>query len=157
KVDVRSGNVVGKIDVDEAANASDIELSADGRVAYVVDLVFNSFHILNTARGQNGNPTTVFAAVSSNGPGGASPTKGCIPEALRSVSREDPFRMAPQAQITTIDGYDPVHFDPLEPDPTKQYKVVSTGVDFDTATFQAGGGSQMKLVPDGIGTAPYGV
>src|SRR5262249_22817687 len=55
KIDVGSGNVVGKIDVDEAANASDIELSADGGAAYIVDLNFNSYHILNTARGQGGD------------------------------------------------------------------------------------------------------
>ena len=86
KVDLGSGNVVGKVDVDEANNATDIEFSPDGTVAYVVDLMFNSYHIFNTLRGQGGDPTTVFAAVSSNGPGGADPTKGCISEALRSVT-----------------------------------------------------------------------
>src|SRR5262249_48017334 len=148
KVDLGSGNVVGKVDVDEAANASDIELSPDGSVAYVVDLMFNSYHVFNTARGQNGNPTTAFGSPSSYGPGGVDPNKGCIPEALRSVTNEGNFRMAPQSQITTIDGYDPV-------DPS--FTVVNTGVEFDAATYQATGASQMKLVPDGIGTAPFGV
>jgi hypothetical protein len=147
KVDLGSGNVVGKIDVDEANNATDIELSADGRVAYVVDLMFHSFHIFNTARGQNGNPTTLFAAVSSNGPGGADPGVACIPEALRSVEGESRFRMSPQAQITPIDGYDPV-------DPS--FATVNTGVEFDVAAYHAGT-PQMKAVPDSIGSAPIGV
>ncbi len=148
KVDLGSGDVVGKVDIDEANNATDIELSADGRVAYVVDLMFNSYHVFNTARGQNGNPTTLFAAVSSNGPGGAKPDTGCIAEALRSVSGEGPFRMTPQAQITPIDGYDPI-------DPN--FASVQTGVEFDAATYQATGVSQMVAVPDSIGTAPIGV
>jgi DNA-binding beta-propeller fold protein YncE len=148
KVDLGSGNVAGKVDVDEAANASDIELSPDGRVAYVVDLMFNSYHIFNTLRGQGGNPTTVFAAVSSNGPGGADATKGCISEALRSVKSEAPFRMAPQSQITTIDGYDPIDVN---------FAAVNTGVEFDAATYQTTGASVMKAVPDGVGTAPFGV
>ena len=76
KVDINSGNVVGKIDVDEAANASDIELAADGHEAYVVDLNFNSYHIFNTARGQGGDPTTLFAPVSTFGPGGANASQG---------------------------------------------------------------------------------
>jgi len=148
KVDLGSGNVVGKIDVDEANNATDIELSADGRVAYVVDLMFHSYHVFNTSRGQNGNPTTLFAAVSTNGPGGAKPETGCIAEALRSVTGEGPFRVAPQAQITPIDGYDPV-------DPS--FAPVKTGVEFDAATYQATGASQMLAVPDSIGSAPIGV
>ncbi len=147
KVDLGSGNVVGKIDIDEANNATDIELSADGRAAHVVDLMFNSYHVFNTARGQNGNPTTLFSSVSSNGPGGADPAAPCISEALRSVTSEADYRMAPQAQITPIDGYDPV--DPaLNP--------VNTGVEFDAAAYHAGT-PQMKLVPDAIGTAPTGV
>src|SRR5262249_51938748 len=148
KVDLGSGNVVGKIDVDEANNATDIELSADGRVAYVVDLMFHSYHIFNTARGQNGSPTTLFAAVSSNGPGGANPAAGCIPEALRSVTGEGRFRMAPQAQITPIDGYDAID---------TNFASVNTGVEFDAATYQASGASQMLAVPDSIGSAPIGV
>jgi hypothetical protein len=148
KVDLASGDVVGKIDIDEANNATDIELSADGRVAYVVDLMFNSYHVFNTARGQNGNPTTLFAAVSSNGPGGADPTANCIPEALRSVTGEGRFRMAPQAQITPIDGYDAVD---------QTFAPVQTGVEFDAATYHDTGVSQMRAVSDAIGTAPIGV
>src|SRR5262245_32655371 len=147
KVDLGSGNVVGKIDVDEANNATDIELSADGRVAYVVDLMFNSYHVFNTARGQNGNPTTLFASVSTNGPGGARPEAACIPAALISVSPERDYRMSPQAQITPIDGYNPV-------DPA--FNPVNTGVEFDAAAFHAGT-PRMKPVPDAIGTAPTGV
>ena len=110
--------------------------------------MFNSYHIFNTLRGQGGDPTTVFAAVSSNGPGGADPSKGCISEALRSVKSEAPFRMAPQSQITTIDGYDPID---------TNFAAVKTGVEFDAATYQSTGASVMKLVPAGVGTAPFGV
>jgi DNA-binding beta-propeller fold protein YncE len=148
KIDVGSGNVVGKIDVDEAANASDIELSADGGAAYIVDLNFNSYHILNTARGQGGDATTAFAPVSTFGPGGADASKGCIPQALTSVTSEAPFRKEPQSQITTIDGYDPID---------QAFASVNTGVEFDATTYQTTGASQMKAVPDGIGTAPFGV
>src|SRR5262249_6105464 len=148
KIDVGSGNVVGKIDVDEAANASDIELSADGGAAYIVDLNFNSYHILNTARGQGGDATTAFAPVSTFGPGGANASKGCIPQALTSVTSEAPFRREPQSQITTIDGYDPID---------QTFAAVKTGVEFDAATYQTTGASQMKTVPDGVGTAPFGV
>ena len=52
KLDGDERSVVGKIDVDEANNATDIEFSADGTVAYVVDLMFNSYHVFNTARGR---------------------------------------------------------------------------------------------------------
>jgi DNA-binding beta-propeller fold protein YncE len=148
KVDINSGNVVGKIDVDEAANASDIELAQDGREAYVVDLNFNSYHIFNTARGQGGDPTTLFAPVSTFGPGGANSSKGCIPQALTSVTSEAPFRVDAQSQITTIDGYDPID---------TNFASVNTGVEFDTLTYQTIGKSQMRLVPDGVGTAPIGV
>jgi hypothetical protein len=148
KVDRGSGTVVGKVDVDEAANASDIELSADGGAAYVVDLNFNSYHIFKTARGQDGDPTTIFAPVSSFGPGGAAPSHGCIPQALPSVTSETPFRKMPQSQITTIDGYDPI-------DPS--FAPVNTGVEFDAVTYQTAGTSQMRPVSDGIGTAPIGV
>lgn len=152
KVDAASGNVVGKVDVDEANNATDIELSADGRVAYVVDLMFNSFHVFNTARGQGGDPTTLFAAVSSNGPGGANPQNDCISEPLRSVSSERDFRLAPQAQISVLDPINPVQL----VDPTT-FKPVSTGAEYDAGNFIATSTSRMLAVPDGIGTAPMGV
>ena len=52
KVDLGERERVGKIDVDEANNASDIEFSPDGTVAYVVDLMFNSYHVFNTRAGR---------------------------------------------------------------------------------------------------------
>lgn len=152
KVDVASGNVVGKIDVDEANNATDIELSADGRVAYVVDMMFNSYHVFNTARGQGGDPTTLFAAVSSNGPGGANPGNACVPEPLRAVSSERDFRLAPQAQISVLDPINPVKL--VEP---ATFLPVSTGAEYDAGNFIATSTSRMLAVPDGIGTAPMGV
>ena len=56
KLDLGSGNVVGKIDIDEANNATDIEFSPDGRVAYVVDLMFHSYHVFNTRAGPERQP-----------------------------------------------------------------------------------------------------
>jgi hypothetical protein len=140
--------VLGKIDVDEANNATDIEFSADGTTAYVVDLMFDSYHLFSTRKGQAGDVTTVFAPPSAFGPGGADPTAPCVPDALQPVANEVPFRIAPQAQLSVIDGFNPV-------DTT--FTVVSTGVDFDTATFMTSGLSRMRPVPDGIGTAPIGV
>jgi DNA-binding beta-propeller fold protein YncE len=157
KLDGGDGHVVGKLDIDEANNATDIEFSTDGGVAYVVDHMFNSIHIFNTRKGQDGDVTTLFAAPSSFGAGGADASRPCISDALNSVTGEARFRMAPQSQITTIDGYNPVRYDPSEPDPAKQYTVANTGLDFDTATYMSTGASQMRPVPDGIGTAPFGV
>jgi hypothetical protein len=148
KLDAADGHVVGKLDIDEANNATDIEFSADGATAYVVDVMFNSYHVFNAKKGQGSDVTTLFAAPSSFGPGGADPTMACIANALQSVTAEGPFRMSPQAQITVIDGYNPI-------DPA--LTVVSTGVEFDTKTFQASGVSQMRPAPDGIGTGPIGV
>src|SRR5262249_14423278 len=150
KLDPVAGTQVGKLDFDEANNATDIEFSTDGTTAYVVDLTFNSFHILNTKKGQGADVTTLFAGPSAYGPGGADPTTQCDGQALAGIVGEQPFRMAPQAQITTIDGYDPVD---------QSYTVVSTGVEFDARAFQESGGvtNQMKPVADGIGTAPIGV
>ena len=102
------GNTVGGIDIDGANNATDIELSPDGATAYVVDQMFNSYHVFSTARGQDGDPTTVFGPVSRNGPGGVDPPAICIPDAFGAVGSEGPFRRAPQAQLTAVDGYDPV-------------------------------------------------
>jgi hypothetical protein len=154
KIDVASGNVVGKVDVDEANNATDIELSADGRVAYVVDLMFNSYHIFNTLRGQGGDPTTLFAPVSANGPGGANPDRGCISAALQSVTSERDYRLAPQAQISVLDPINPVEL--VDPN-TNTFAPVSTGVEYDAGNFVATSTSRMLAVPDGIGTAPMGV
>ncbi len=148
KLDGTTGARVGKIDVDEANNATDIEFSADGRVAYVVDLMFNSYHVFNTRRGQDGDATTLFASVSAFGPGGADPNAECQSDALAAVRSEAPFRLAPQAQISVIEGYDPVD---------AQWNVVNTGLEFDAVTYMATGTSRMKAVPDGVGTAPIGV
>ncbi|MCW5892093.1 MAG: hypothetical protein KIT14_16335 [bacterium] len=151
KLDGVTGAVVGKIDVDEANHATDLEFSADGDVAYVVDQMFHSYHVFNTARGQGGDPTTLFAGVAANGPGGADPAANCIPDALNQIRNERPYRMAPQAQITPIDGYDPVKIG--------DYSKVETGVDFDAATYMSTVPpiEKMRLVPDAIGTAPIGV
>ena len=64
KLDLGSGAVVGKIDVDEANQGTDLAFSSDGTTAYTVDMFFNSFHLFDTQRGQDGNPTTLFASVS---------------------------------------------------------------------------------------------
>jgi DNA-binding beta-propeller fold protein YncE len=151
KLDGATGAVVGKIDVDEANHATDLEFSADGGVAYVVDQMFHSYHVFNTARGQGGDPTTLFAGVAANGPGGADPSARCIPDALNQIRTEGPYRMAPQAQITPIDGFDPVRIG--------DYARVDTGVDFDAATYMSTSPpiEQMRPVPDAIGTAPIGV
>src|SRR5206468_7425430 len=61
KLDATSGAVVGKLDIDEANNATDIELSPDGTTAYVVDLMFNSYHVFDTRKGQGADVTTLFA------------------------------------------------------------------------------------------------
>jgi len=154
KLSAADGTRVGKIDIDEAAIASDIDFSADGTTAFVVDQAFNSYHIFNTRKGQGTDVTTIFAAPSALGPGGADPSMPCLPAALPHVTSEVPFRIAPQSQIVTIDGYDPID---------SSFNVVKTGVDFDARTYYEtglGGGtpvSQMRAVPDGIGTAPLGV
>src|SRR5206468_3008983 len=129
-------------------NATDIELSPDGTTAYVVDLMFNSYHIFDTKKGQGADVTTLFAPPSAFGPGGADSARPCVPDALRPVAPENPFRLAPQAQIVVIDGYDPV-------DTTNT--VVATGLDFDAATYMSTGKSRMRKVADGVGTAPIGV
>src|SRR5207249_3893420 len=98
KLDASDGHVVGKLDIDEANNATDIELSPDGTTAYVVDLMFNSYHIFNTRKGQGADVTTLFAPPSAFGPGGADSARPCVPDALRPVAPENPFRLAPQAQ-----------------------------------------------------------
>src|SRR5262249_8659208 len=55
---------------------------------------------------------------------------------------------APQAELRTIDGYQPVDLNG---------SVVPTGLDFDAATFLLTGASRMRAVPDGVGTGPIGV
>ena len=153
KLDRTTGTVAGKIDVDEANNATDVELSPDGTVAYVVDEMFHSYHVFNTARGQGGDPTTLFAAPSTNGPGGVHPDARCVSEALRSVSGEAPFRLAPQAQTVVLDP------DPVRPtgDALKPFVPVATGVDFDAGHYLQTGANRMVAVSDGVGSAPIGV
>jgi hypothetical protein len=151
KLNAADGTRVGKVDIDEAAIATDIDFSADGTTAFVVDLTFNSVHLFNTRKGQGTDVTTLFASPSQNGPGGADPSAPCIPAALSSVvqgSGERQFRIPPQAQIVTIDGYNPV-------DPS--FNVAKTGVDFDAVTYFNTGVSQMRVVPDGVGTVPIGI
>jgi DNA-binding beta-propeller fold protein YncE len=157
KLVAATGERVGKIDIDEANNATDIEFSADGGVAYVVDEMFNSFHLFNTRKGQGADVTTLFAPPSAFGPGGGQSNQACVPDALRPITSEAPFRVAPQAEIRIIDNYDAV-------DPSNM--PVATGLDFDTAAYMNGaagppavpaGTSRMRKVPDGVGTAPIGV
>src|SRR5439155_563482 len=73
-LDADDGHVVGKLDVDQASAPSDLAFSPDGTTAYIVDLAFNSYHIVNTRKGQAGDVTTVFASPSAFGPGGADPS-----------------------------------------------------------------------------------
>jgi hypothetical protein len=148
KLNAGDGTRVGKIDIDEANNATDIEFSADGTVAYVVDLMFNSYHVFNTRRGQGADVTTLFANPSARGPGGAQPGEPCVQDALVPVTSERPFRVDPQAQISVIEGYNPVD---------QSLQVVATGVDFDATEYFTNGVSRMRAVPDGIGTSPIGV
>jgi DNA-binding beta-propeller fold protein YncE len=149
KLDATDGHMVGKIDIDEANIATDIQFSDDGTAAYAVDVMFHTYHVFNTVKGQRANDvTTIFAPPSSFGPGGADPTKPCVPDALSPVTSERPFRMTPEAQITTIDGFDPADVNG---------QAVKTGLDFDTVHFMSTGVSQMRAVPDGIGSAPMGV
>src|SRR5262249_39547988 len=108
KLNAADGTHVGKLDIDEAVMASDIEFSADGTTAFAVDEAFNSYHVFNTRKGQGNDVTTLFAPPGSYGPGGADPGHPCAIPALPPVTNERPFRMAPQAQITVIDGYNPV-------------------------------------------------
>src|SRR5438034_2818275 len=68
KLDASDGHVVGKLDIDEANNATDIELSPDGTTAYVVDLMFNSYHVFDTRKGQGADVSTLFAPPSAFGP-----------------------------------------------------------------------------------------
>src|SRR5207247_5780582 len=83
KLDAGDGHLIGKIDVDEATQASDIQFSLDGSAAYVVDQGFNSYHVMPTVKGQRADDvTTIFAAPSTYGPGGAQPSHLCVPDAL---------------------------------------------------------------------------
>lgn len=163
KLDLDTGQVVGKIDIDEANNASDLTFSTDGTAAYAVDLMFNSYHVFNTERGQGAgclagggacNPGTLFAPVAKFGPFGQSPDLPCDADALGSVTGEGPHRLAPQAQITPIDAGDPVRVARAAP---AVGAPVNTGVDFDTRKYHQTGVAEMRAVPDATGTAPIGV
>jgi len=140
KIDLDTGQVVGKIDVDEANMGTDIAFSSDGTTAYVVDQTFNSMHIFNTARGQDGNATTLFASVSRFGPGGDDPSQPCTGGAFLTSS-ESPHRLDPQVEITPIRGN--ALFVAGNP--------ANTGHDYNVTT------GKMEALPDGIGTTPHGV
>jgi lactonase family protein with 7-bladed beta-propeller len=143
KLDLSTGQVVGKIDIDEANNGTDIQFAHDGSVA------FNSYHVFNAVKGQRADDvTTIFAQPSAFGPGGADDAKPCVSDALAAVTSERPFRIAPQAQLSVIRDYDPADVNGMP---------VATGLDFDAATYMTTGVSQMRAVPDGVGTAPMGV
>src|SRR5262249_14486527 len=91
---------------------------------------------------------TLFGGPSAFSVGGADPSKPCIANALTSVTGESPFRVAPQAQLTPIDGYNPTD---------ANFQVVKTGIDFDAVAFATSGVSRMRAVTDSVGTAPIGV
>ena len=55
-----------------------LKSSSNYSTAYVVDVMFNSYHIFNTRKGQGSDVTTLFAPPSSFGPGGADPAKSCV-------------------------------------------------------------------------------
>jgi hypothetical protein len=140
KLDLASGAVVGKIDVDEANQPTDIDFTSDGTTAVAVDEFFNSYHVFNTARGQDGDPTTVFASPSRFGPGGVQSQLDCQGGSF-NTSSELPFILPPQVQIV------PIGADPLFVGGT----VANTGNEYDVTT------GQIRPVPDGIGTGPHGV
>jgi len=154
KLDLTSGDIVGKIDIDEGTQATDIEFSADGTRAYVVDQMFHSYHVFNTQRGQGTNPATVFAAVSSNGPFSADPSLPCEGDALGKVANEAPHRLPPQVQIAPIDAGDPIRVSLATPGVGTP---VPTGVDFNTRLYHETGAAEMRDVPDAAGTAPIAV
>lgn len=140
KVDLATGEVVGKVDVDEANQPTDIVFTSGGEAAWVVDQFFNSVHVFNTARGQDGDPTTVFAGASRFGPGGTTPDTDCQGGSFLTGS-ETPFIRAPQAQLT------PIAADPL----LVGGAVALTGNEYDVTT------GQMRPVPDSVGTTPHGI
>jgi YVTN family beta-propeller protein len=140
KIDLLTGQVVGKIDVDEANHGTDLVFNSDGTAAFVVDEFFNSLHIFNTARGQDGDPTTVFASPSRFGDGGVDPSGDCQGGSFLTAS-ELPFILPPQVQFT------PIAADPLLLDGS----VALTGNDYDVLT------GAMKPVADSVGTTPHGV
>lgn len=140
KIDLATGEVVGKVDVDEANQGTDIVFRSDGLAAYVVDQFFNSLHIFNSHRGQNGDPTTVFAGPSRFGPGGTTPAGDCQGGSFLTGS-ETPFILPPQVQLT------PIAVDPRMIDGT----TAITGNEYDVTT------GQMRAVPDSVGTTPHGI
>lgn len=154
KLDLVSGDVVGKIDIDEGSQATDIAFSADGTTAYVVDQMFHSYHVFNTRRGQGDNPATLFAAPSRFGPFGIEPEEPCVADALAAVGPETPYRLPPQVQIAPIDAGDPIRIAKVQP---AVGTPAPTGVDFDTRLYHETGAAEMRDVPDAIGTAPVGV
>ncbi len=140
KLDLGTGAVVGKIDVDEANQGTDLVFSSDGTVAYAVDQFFNSLHIFNTLRGQDGDPTTVFAGPSRFGLGGVDPTQACNGGSFLTGS-ETPFVLPPQVQLI------PIAADPV----LVGGGGALTGNEYDVTT------GQMRAVPDSVGTTPHGI
>jgi DNA-binding beta-propeller fold protein YncE len=140
KIDLTTGAVVGKIDIDEANQGTDLVFSPDGVAAFVVDQFFNSLHIFNSHRGQNGDPTTLFAGPSRFGPGGTNPTLDCTGGSFLTDS-EVPFIQPPQVQLV------PIAADPRMLDGS----TALTGNEYDVTT------GQMRAVPDAVGTTPHGI
>jgi DNA-binding beta-propeller fold protein YncE len=140
KIDLATGQVVGKIDVDEANQGTDLVFSSDGLAAYVVDQFFNSLHVFNSHRGQDGDPTTVFAGPSRFGPGGTTPSLDCTGGSFLTGS-EVPFILPPQVQLV------PIAADPRMLDGS----TALTGNEYDVTT------GQMRPVPDAVGTTPHGI
>jgi hypothetical protein len=99
EVDLGSGNVAdGSTSLGQRQRH---RFSPDRKVACAVDLMFNSYHIFNTLRGQTAIRRRCSRRV-VNRPGGADP-RAASPGAALGEERA-PYRMAPQSQITTI-GY----------------------------------------------------
>src|SRR5262249_54604353 len=107
KIDLKSGNLAGKIDVAGGGQITDIAFAPAGDVAYAVDARANGAYVFRAARGQGGNAATVFAAVSAAGPGGANPGAPCSGTA-ESVTAEDPFILPPQARLVPTHGMEPL-------------------------------------------------
>ena len=162
KLDVASGAVVGKLDLDGASNATDLAFSADGTIAYVVDQMLHSLYVFNTRRGQDGNPATLFASVAKSGPFGADPSQPCDGDPA-SVVDEAPFVLSPEVRITAARAGDPVQL------VGAGATVVKTGVDFDARAYQTTLATRladpaapmptarMRAVADAVGTGPMGV
>ncbi len=142
KIDLQSGRQVGKVDIVGGGTVGGLAFSADGTVAHAVDILSNGYYVFRAERGQGSNPGTVFDRVSRFGPGGAEPGQPCTGTA-DDTTAEDAYILPPQARLVPTGGMNPLAADTLQP--------IDTGLEFGVDT------SQMRPVPDGVGTTPTGV